>query len=185
MIPQMRQLLSGYNNVLTGLVHGLVHTTGDYPVTNYRQGAMIVNFFAMMIGMCVTGAFTGIFCAGFTNYLSADRKLERKLEAQKRMDFITGLTLFMQRKIRRHRRRKQAQQSGAIVYDHEAYTMYDTARGIVRRKTLVGKIFMGIANAALVINVANTLVGTIPEIEEMGRSTCIMNVLRSPRAAFS
>jgi hypothetical protein len=55
-----------------------------------------------------------------------------------------------------------------IVAPQEQRSWLEFSRDIVRRRTCVGQAFMAVANTALVVNVFNTLLGSMSEIEDSG-----------------
>jgi len=160
-----------FPDILTGLPHALVHLTGDYPITAYDYPAQIVHVFALIFGMCVVGVFTGIFSAGYVNFLLQKRELERRMVAERRLNTLMMVVLMLQRRFRMRRRHSLVRRGEApreIVAPQQQNPLLDFARSIVRRRTLFGEAFMALANTALVVNVFNTLLGSMSEVEDSG-----------------
>jgi len=163
------EVANRFPNVLTGLPHALVHLTGDYPVTNYRHLSKIVHLVALAFGMCLTGVFTGIFSAGYVNFLLKEREMERRQAAERRLNTLTNVVLVFQRRFRMRRRHSLARRGETpqqIVAPQEERSWLDFSRDIVRRRTLFGQVFMAFADAALVVNIFNTFLGSMTEVEE-------------------
>lgn len=153
-----------FANVLVGLPHGLIHLTGDYPCTEYRSVAMPFHLVFLILGMCCTGTFTGIFAGGFVEYLGAQRAMERHEAKEERLRVMAMAVCVLQRRFRARRRRLEAAQPEPP----QQVSMAKAARRLLRRQTSLGRVFMALAQAALVINICNTMLESIPEIEAMG-----------------
>eukprot|EP00421_Protoceratium_reticulatum_P019389 CAMPEP_0168380040 /NCGR_PEP_ID=MMETSP0228-20121227/12153_1 /TAXON_ID=133427 /ORGANISM="Protoceratium reticulatum, Strain CCCM 535 (=CCMP 1889)" /LENGTH=1267 /DNA_ID=CAMNT_0008393089 /DNA_START=53 /DNA_END=3853 /DNA_ORIENTATION=- len=180
-----------YSDVLTGLQYSLVHITGDFPVTEYTLAGKVVHFFGIVFGNICIATFTGIFTASFVSYLQSQREQERALARSRRQKAALKCVLVMQRKFRASLRRPSARRSrrstvrGSVGVAPDAgageeplgeeepeerlgplETARRMARQIVGRTTGLGRALMGVANAALVLNVASALVNTVPQVEE-------------------
>jgi len=158
-----------FKDILQGLPHALVHLTGDYPVTAYGYPAQIVHVFALVFGMCLVGVFTGIFSAGYVNFLLRERELERRMVAERRLNTLMMVVLVLQRRFRMRRRHslvRRGETPQEIVAPRQQRSWLDFSRDLVRRRTLFGEAFMALANAALVVNVINTILGSMSEVED-------------------
>lgn len=173
-----------YRDILSGLQYGLVHLTGDYPITEYNLASRIVHIFGILFGMCTVAAFTGIFVSGFMSFLKSERIVERRQEADRRLNQVLFTVLAVQRQFRRLRQRRVMLQwarnapegmpvpvsltSGQIEarnVERRQAQLRSALRSIVQRSTPEGQRIMLVCNIALIINVVNTLIGTIPEVE--------------------
>lgn len=155
-----------FENVLVGLPHGLIHLTGDYPCTEYRSISMPFHLVFLILGMCCTGTFTGIFAGGFVEYLGAQRQLERQQARDERLRVMAMVVSVLQRRFRlRRQRREQITEEGP---KKSQLTMGKAARRILRRQTSLGLVFMTLAQVALAVNVFNTMLESIPEVEAIG-----------------
>eukprot|EP00434_Breviolum_minutum_P003692 symbB.v1.2.003248.t1/scaffold180.1/size283405/7 len=154
-----------FENVLVGLPHGLIHLTGDYPCTDYRSISMPFHLVFLILGMCCTGTFTGIFAGGFVEYLGAQRQLERQQAKDERLRVMAMVVSVLQRRFRLRRQRREHTEEGP---KKSQLTMGKAARRILRRQTSLGLVFMTLAQVALVVNVLNTMLESIPEVEAIG-----------------
>ncbi|CAJ1415238.1 unnamed protein product [Effrenium voratum] len=161
------EISARFANVLVGLPHGLIHLTGDYPCTNYSSLAMPVHLVFLIVGMCCTGTFTGIFAGGFVEYLGAERDMERQQAKETRLQVMVTAVSVLQRRFRVRRQRLLAPVAQeTLVYSK--VTIAKAATRILKRQTSLGRVFMGLAQAALVVNIMNTMLESIPEIENLG-----------------
>jgi len=154
-----------YSDVLTALQYALVHITGDYPIADYKLRSMPLHFVFVILGMCCVAAFTGIFTAGFRNYLEDDHAVARRAVARQRLDTLTSSIIAIQYRFRRKRKLRSA------VYSSEeiAYGMYQhpfqTIRDLVQRKEDAGVKLIAFFNIILVVNLINTLLSSVDEVE--------------------
>lgn len=154
-----------FENVLVGLPHGLIHLTGDYPCTDYRSISMPFHLVFLILGMCCTGTFTGIFAGGFVEYLGAQRALERQQAKDERLRVMAMAVSLLQRRFRLRRQRALPAEEGP---QYSQLSMKKAARRLLHRQTSLGRVFMTLAQAALVVNVLNTMLESIPEVEAIG-----------------
>eukprot|EP00435_Cladocopium_sp_Y103_P005623 s430_g1.t2 len=152
-----------FENVLVGLPHGLIHLTGDYPCTDYRTISMPFHLVFLILGMCCTGTFTGIFAGGFVEYLGAQRELERQQAKDERLRVMAMAVSLLQRRFRLRRQRALPQME---TPHYSKLSMKKAARRCLA--TSLGRVFMTLAQAALVVNVLNTMLESIPEVEAIG-----------------
>jgi len=165
-----------YADVLTGLPHALVHMCGDYPVQNYSHFSQFMHFWGLIFGQCVVSAVTGIFTAGFVDYLDDERKQDRQRAAERRLNLVTNAVVMLQAKFRRRRRQAQgALQDQAPIRQSRAFC--DCALDIVRQRTFSGKCIMIFCNTVLVINVINTLAGSMIALEENRQVLLVLDLV--------
>ncbi|CAE7254912.1 KCNA2 [Symbiodinium natans] len=161
------EISARFHNVLVGLPHGLIHLTGDYPCTNYSSLSMPFHLVFLILGMCCTGTFTGIFAGGFVEYLGAQRDLERRQAAEERVQIMVSAVSVLQRRFR-VRQKQRRDVSSAELPRYNQVTIQKAAQRLLRRQTSLGRVFMGLAQAALIINILNTMLESIPEVEALG-----------------
>lgn len=142
-----------FENVLVGLPHGLIHLTGDYPCTDYRSISMPFHVVFLILGMCCTGTFTGIFAGGFVEYLGAERALERQQAKDERLRVMAMAVSLLQRRFRLRRQRALPPQGPR----YSQLSMKKAARRLLQCQTSVGRVFMTLAQAALLVNILNTM----------------------------
>jgi len=173
-----------YKNVLVGLQYALVHVTGDYPISGYRWCSKFAHIFGCGAGMICVAAFTGVFSAGFVNYLAEERCVERRNAARVRWDLIAKCTCMVQSKFRQKLRRRQAIRDRAMALpdadggspqDGDPNSRRGPQRSAIQQcaANVIGHEmkhltpFMLVAHTCLIVNVINTLISSIPEFDEI------------------
>eukprot|EP00439_Symbiodinium_sp_Y106_P063051 s4891_g9.t1 len=173
------EISARFENVLVGLPHGLIHLTGDYPCTNYSSLSVPFHLVFLILGMCCTGTFTGIFAGGFVEYLGAQRDMERRQAAEERVRIMVAAVSVLQRRVRARQRQTKRGFSGELPRYNQV-TMQKAAQRLLKRQTSLGRVFVSLAQAALMVNILNTMslglqvrpdsgsLESIPEVEELG-----------------
>ena len=59
----------------------------------------------LILGMCCTGTFTGIFASGFVEYLGATRRMQRETAKEERLRVMAMAVCVLQRRFRLRRQR--------------------------------------------------------------------------------
>jgi len=155
-----------------------VHMCGDYPVQNYSHFSQFAHFWGLIFGQCVVSAVTGIFTAGFVDYLGDERELVRQTAAERRLNLVTNAVVMLQAKFRMRRRRAlQNQGVVSMAPARQSKAFCKCALEIVRQRTFSGKCIMIFCNVVLIINVINTLAGSIPEIEKNHHLLNILDIV--------
>mmetsp|Transcript_105538 Transcript_105538/g.209713 ORF Transcript_105538/g.209713 Transcript_105538/m.209713 type:complete len:1061 (+) Transcript_105538:1-3183(+) len=176
-----KEISSRYADALTGLPHALVHMCGDYPVQNYSHFSQFSHFWGLVFGQCVVSAVTGIFTAGFVDYLGDEREMERQRAAERRLNLVTNAVVMLQAKFRRRRRlalqNQGASSSACAVPARKSGAFCDCALDIVQQRTFLGKCIMIFCNAVLIINIINTLAGSVPEVEANGQLLLVLDII--------
>lgn len=162
------EISARFENVLVGLPHGLIHLTGDYPCTNYSSLSVPFHLVFLILGMCCTGTFTGIFAGGFVEYLGAQRDMERRQAAEERVRIMVAAVSVLQRRVRA--RQRQTRGFSGELPRYNQVTMQKAAQRLLKRQTSLGRVFMSLAQSALIINILNTMLESIPEVEALGPS---------------
>eukprot|EP00913_Durusdinium_trenchii_P018804 g17671.t1 len=103
--------------------------------------------------------------------------LERHEAKEERLRVMAMAVCVLQRRFRARRRRLEAAQPEPP----QQVSMAKAARRLLRRQTSLGRVFMALAQAALVINICNTMLESIPEIEAMGVEARSSLTLRGER----
>lgn len=163
-----------YRDILTGLQYGLVHLTGDYPVTDYTFESCFVHIFAILFGMCTVAAFTGIFVSGFTHFLKTERIVERRHEADKRLGQVMFAVLAFQRQVRRRRNRRLAMQQAQTAPEDAAGGLWSYQ--LIKERDTARKV-MSMCHVALIVNIFATLIESIPEVNQNLDALNILNIV--------
>jgi len=153
---------SRYPDILTGLQYALVHLTGDFPIYDYTLPSKAVHIIGVGFGMCIEASFTGIFSAGFMNYLVAERRYFRKGEAERKL-YLAVKSLEAVVNLQRNFRKlahEDHQQCGSLRSQARAF-----ARKLLNVNIEMGRRFMLVANGSLVVNVLKTVIISIPEVQ--------------------
>lgn len=169
-----------FSNVLTGMPLSLICLTGDYPVPVmcFSVPSCFIHAFFLVLGMCCTASFTGIFSASFVEYLESERA-QRRLETSKKRLYLFRVAAA----VMSHKSRRQESKRRAVLKDMEelsprkvrscsSFSGKEDQRSLLRRwaremlaeKTHTAKVFMGTAYAALVTDIVITVVMTIPQV---------------------
>jgi len=149
------EISARFENVLVGLPHGLIHLTGDYPCTNYSSLSVPFHLVFLILGMCCTGTFTGIFAGGFVEYLGAQRDMERRQAAEERVRIMVAAVSVLQRRVRA--RQRQTRGFSGELPRYNQVTMQKAAQRLLKRQTSLGRVFVSLAQAALMVNILNTI----------------------------
>lgn len=156
-----------YQDILTGLQYGLVHLTGDYPIYDYTLPSKVVHLFGMCLGMCCSAALAGLFSAGFIMHLGGKRALERRLEAEQRFHSVTMSVVCVIILQRRFRRSRVQSQSAVVTTMGRRACIRSWAAGIIRRSPGEEYDFIFVAHSALLLNLLNTFINSIPEVQQI------------------
>lgn len=152
-----------FRDVLTGLQYALVHLTGDYPITEYTLASKVTHFFALIFGMFVVAAFTGIFSSGFVHYLKLHRALERDQTSPTSRPVIILNSLSNLSPSSSSPQPLSINSPQLFGSGQSCSSLHARARDLLDVEHPRGRWFLRLANWSLGLNLIGTLIDSIPE----------------------
>eukprot|EP00928_Gymnodinium_smaydae_P074860 TRINITY_DN5787_c0_g1_i4.p1 TRINITY_DN5787_c0_g1~~TRINITY_DN5787_c0_g1_i4.p1 ORF type:complete len:2428 (-),score=281.98 TRINITY_DN5787_c0_g1_i4:66-7349(-) len=158
-----------YKDILSALPYALIHMSGDFPIYAYRASSQFILFLGFVFGMGAIAAFSGIFSAAFVSIVTAEKAFSVADRKMKRMLAFTFVCLKLQMA---YRRKKHLREIGALPpfdpnqrSEPRVVPFSLKLRMIVDRLTKDGVIIMDIISFLVVVDVCNSILWTIPEVE--------------------
>ena len=158
-IPQKER----YADVSTSMQFTLVHLTGNYPITVYTLASKYVHVLIITVGKGLVFAFTGVFNAGFCHYLEDQRMVELQSAVLGRIIVATRTATRLQRSFRSRRQRRSA---GTLSPPLAPSALQVFARDFKWARTPTGAGLKAFFNTVLILNVAQTIIFSIPEVDK-------------------
>jgi hypothetical protein len=154
-----------YRDIPTAMQYTLTHLTGDYPLVVYTLPAKIFLGFSILFGIALIGAPTGIFAAGFANYLHEHRKKTSLDISRAKSETIIWAVC----KLQSHFRKKKRERGDLVTQPDQAFvrqpgkTVAENWRDFVKGRTCLGNFFNMFCNWILILDVIAILISSIPE----------------------
>jgi len=176
-VPQAHR----YKHLFTSLQYTLVHLFGDFPITAYSVQGKMVHVPMALVGVGLTAAPAGIFCAAFSQELAEQRQLHNQqvravlrlqaawLVRKGRMDTenVTGLSKLaaMQAVVKSAaaaKKQLRKQREEAVAADPQAAQLL----AIVQGESSVGMIYQKLGMAILTFNLVCVMLESMPEVRQ-------------------
>lgn len=155
-----------YKDVLTALPYSLIHLTGDFPIYRYGPASYPVLILGFSLGMCVFGAFIGVFTASYVVLVSSEKARERDRLDKERRDKLLIATLRLQLAVRRSQAhfRSLSPDERRAVRDKVSQQLSWRMRllPVIEGANACGRRLEVVLGATLAIDILNTLIATIP-----------------------